>query len=78
MAVPAQKPEESTLRARRIGVAIIGALILVLAVVTGKAVWSALNGGSFGFDGLIYIVCLVFSVAGFVPLVLQVRKPPTG
>ena len=74
--MPAQTPEESTLRARRIGVAVIGALIVVLAVLAGTAVWSALNGGSFGVNGWIYVICLVFSLAGFVPMVQQVRKPP--
>ena len=75
--MPAQTPEESTLRARRIGVAVIGALILVLAVLAGMSVWSALTGGSFGVDGWIYLICLVFSIAGFIPMVQQVRKPPT-
>ena len=74
----AETPEESTLRARRIGVAVIGALILVLAVLAGMSAWSALNGGVFGVDGWIYLICLVFSVLGFVPMVQQVRKPPTS
>lgn len=76
--MPAQTPEESSLRARRIGVAVIGALILVLAVLAGQAVWAALNGGTFGVTSWIYVICLAFSVAGFVPMVQQVRKPPTS
>jgi len=76
--VPAPRPDESTLRARRIGVAVIGALILVLAVLAGQAVWAALNGGTFGVTSWIYVICLAFSIAGFIPMVLQVRKPPTS
>lgn len=76
--MPEQTPAESTLRARRIGVAVIGVLILVLGVLAGLSIRSWATGNGFGVDGWIYLICFVFAVIGFVPMVLQVRRPPSA
>ena len=76
--MPNQTPDESTLRARRIGVAVIGVLILAIGVLAGSAVWSLLTGRGLTVSGLIYIICFLFAVIGFIPMVRQVRRPSAG
>jgi len=76
--MPKETPEESTLRARRIGVAVIGVLVLAIGVLAGISVWSLLTGRGLSVSGWIYIICFVFAVLGFIPMVRQVRRPPTG
>lgn len=74
--MPAEQPDDSTLRARRIGVAVIGVLLLVLGVLAGIAVWGLLTGREVLISGWIYIFCFAFAAIGFVPMVRQVRRPP--
>ena len=76
--MPKEIPEDSTLRARRIGVAVLGVLILPIGWLAGMSVWSLLTGHGLDVGGLIYIICFVFALIGFIPMVLQLRRPPAG
>jgi hypothetical protein len=35
------------------------------------------SGQGLGVDGWIYLICFAFAVLGFIPMVRQVRRPPT-
>ncbi|HEY5841165.1 MAG TPA: hypothetical protein VIU87_06780 [Mycobacterium sp.] len=74
--MPTEQPEEASLRARRIGVAILGVLVLGVGVFAAIAVWTLLSGGPLGVDGIIFIICFVFALIGFVPMARQVLRPP--
>ena len=74
----AEQPEEASLRARRIGVAILGVLVLGVGVFAAMAVWTLISAGSLGVDGIIFIICFVFALIGFVPMARQVLRPPPG
>lgn len=69
-------PDDSGRTVKRIGVAVIGLGVLVLAVLAGLAVWRAVDGQPLGPSGVIYIVCFVVAAIGFVPMARQVLQPP--
>ena len=74
--MPAETPEEATLRAKRIGVAVLGVGVLALAVVAGMAIWRSINGQPLGASGWFYIICFVCASIGFVPMARQVLHQP--
>ena len=48
----------------------------IVGVFAAIAVWTLLSGGPLGVDGIIFIICFVFALIGFVPMARQVLRPP--